>query len=123
MTERADLKAPCIFCAYNGPRYWQAFTHHVLCPWYKLAGVNDRKNALREVIRTLLVQDGLRQAAQEALEHVHELREAWRRGVIDERDGKGPKRANRNVDVEVKLRNALMFERADHSSCEVDRNG
>jgi hypothetical protein len=109
MSERADLKAPCVFCGYNGPRYWQSGTHHHLCPWYKRSGVHDRKNALREVIRALLVQDGLRVAALEALEHLEELREAWRRGVIDERDGQGGTRSNRNVEISVKLRDALLF--------------
>lgn len=39
--------------------------------------------------------------------HATELREAWRRGVIDERDGQGGTRSNRNVDVEVGTRRAL----------------
>jgi hypothetical protein len=42
---------------------------------------------------------------------LEELREAWRRGVIDERDGQGGTRSNRNVAVSVNLRAALCFER------------
>lgn len=42
-----------------------------------------------------------------AHKHTEELREAWRRGVIDERDGQGGTRSNRNVDVEVGTRRAL----------------
>lgn len=39
--------------------------------------------------------------------HTSELRDAWRRGIIDERDGGGGTRSNRNVDVEVGTRRAL----------------
>lgn len=46
-------------------------------------------------------------AAKAALEHVRELREAWRTGALHECDGGGGTRSNRNVEVEVALRNAL----------------
>jgi hypothetical protein len=46
-------------------------------------------------------------AAQRALDHVTELRDAWMRGAIREHDGKGGTRSNRNVDVEVELRRTL----------------
>lgn len=46
-------------------------------------------------------------AATAALSHLQELRDAWQRGVIDERDGRGAARSNRNVEVEVALRQAL----------------
>lgn len=49
----------------------------------------------------------LRKACDGALEHVQELREAWRSGAINESDGGGGTRSNRNVDVEVTLRDAL----------------
>jgi hypothetical protein len=42
-----------------------------------------------------------------AQRHTGELREAWQRGIIDERDGQGGTRSNRNVDVEVGVRKAL----------------
>lgn len=48
-----------------------------------------------------------------ALTHVTELRKAWRTGAIDERDGYGGLRSNRNVDVEVALRKALEGKRGD----------
>ena len=41
--------------------------------------------------------------------HTEELREAWRRGVIDERDGGGGRRSNRNMEVEVALREAVLM--------------
>lgn len=56
-------------------------------------------------------RDALRAACEFALEHVRELREAWRTGALDERDGGGGTRSNRNVDVEVALRNALEDKR------------
>lgn len=56
-----------------------------------------------------LCEDWLRlnSAATSAHTHVEELREAWRTGAIEERDGLGGTRSNRNVDVEVALRKAL----------------
>ena len=55
-------------------------------------------------------------AARYALIHVQELREAWRTGAISEHDGKGGSRSNRNVDVEVRLSNALnSWARSDAS--------
>ena len=46
-------------------------------------------------------------ACRKALEHVVELREAWRVGAITESDGQGGTRSNRNVEVEGLLRAAL----------------
>jgi hypothetical protein len=53
------------------------------------------------------VPGALVEACRAALAHTEELREAWQRGVLDERDGLGGRRSNRNVDVNVKLRQAL----------------
>ena len=46
-------------------------------------------------------------ALQAALAHVEELRDAWMRGAIDERDGLGGTRSNRNCEVETALRAAI----------------
>ena len=51
--------------------------------------------------------DELYQACEEVLEHLRELREAWSRGCINETDGKGGTRSNRNVDMETLLRKAM----------------
>lgn len=67
--------------------------------------------------RLLLKQ--LLAASEAALAHVRELREAWRTGAIDERDGGGGTRSNRNVDVEVALRDAV--EKAHAMGFEVQR--
>ncbi len=46
---RRSLEAPCIFCAYNGAGYWQAWTHDSKCPWWALGGAWDREQALPRV--------------------------------------------------------------------------
>ena len=51
--------------------------------------------------------DRLYEALRLADSHTKELRDAWQRGAINECDGKGGTRSNRNVDVEVACREAL----------------
>ena len=57
--------------------------------------------------RKLEVFEELLAALKAAHSHLQELREAWERGAISERDGKGGTRSNRNVDCEVQARAAL----------------
>lgn len=76
---------------------WKAAAHR-LAAERDAALVNARSNV------------ALVPAARIALAHLQELREAWMRGVIDERDNLGGRRSNRNVEVEVALRNALDAE-------------
>jgi hypothetical protein len=57
----------------------------------------------------------VKQAAELALEHVTELRDAWMSGAIRECDGKGGTRSNRNVDVETNLRAAIAACREQES--------
>lgn len=52
----------------------------------------------------------LRAVCQAAWEHVEELRDAWERGAIHERDTLGGTRSNRNADIEVRLRKVLEQE-------------
>lgn len=40
-----ELAAPCRWCAYNGPNYWQAASHDKDCPWHTIGG-----SAAREAI-------------------------------------------------------------------------
>jgi len=47
------LEAPCVFCGYNGPRYWQAGTHAEDCPWRVIGGIARREQKLRGVIEDL----------------------------------------------------------------------
>ena len=44
-----------------------------------------------------------------ARDHVAELAEAWERGALSERDGKGGERSNRNADLLRRLRAALVL--------------
>jgi hypothetical protein len=39
----SDLDAPCKWCGYNGPGYWQKGTHTEACPWHKVGGSEDRR--------------------------------------------------------------------------------
>ena len=38
----SDLDAPCKWCGYNGPSYWQSGSHSKECPWHKVGGSSDR---------------------------------------------------------------------------------
>lgn len=42
------LDAPCRWCGYNGPGYWQAKTHVPTCPFYFLGDGQARLNLLRD---------------------------------------------------------------------------
>lgn len=40
------LAAPCMWCDYKGPGYYQAFTHEIDCPWHAIGGLNERMEQL-----------------------------------------------------------------------------
>jgi len=40
------LDAPCVFCKYNGPGYYQPHTHKKWCPFYEIGGDRERENAI-----------------------------------------------------------------------------
>ena len=44
---------------------------------------------------------------ERTLEHCEELRQAWERGALDEHDGKGGTRSNRNYDLVIELERFL----------------
>lgn len=50
MRENASdvLMAPCRWCAYNGPGYWQEGTHAASCPWRKIGGEVARLDVMRD---------------------------------------------------------------------------
>lgn len=52
--------------------------------------------------------DNLVAACEMACAHTDELRDAWMRGALSSHDGRNGQRSNMNVDVEVKLRNAMQ---------------
>ena len=41
------LAPPCKWCGYDGPGYWQQFTHRRDCPWYGLGGSSRRYDIVR----------------------------------------------------------------------------
>jgi hypothetical protein len=45
------LYAPCKWCGYNGPGYWQAGTHSVACPWRTVGGEASRVALLPSILR------------------------------------------------------------------------
>ena len=45
-----DLNAPCMFCGYNGPLYWQAGSHEHDCPFLKVGGGLERQEILPTII-------------------------------------------------------------------------
>jgi hypothetical protein len=40
------LEAPCVWCGYNGPDYWQSGTHAYECPCFKVGGMIAREEML-----------------------------------------------------------------------------
>lgn len=77
--------------------------------WFDSLSKHDFENGatLEEIRRALQLRDELLKTAKAAWEHVNELREAWRSGVLSEQAWCGGTRSNRNVDVEVALRNVI----------------
>jgi hypothetical protein len=43
------LGAPCAWCDYSGPGYWQPGTHAPDCPWHRVGGEEERKRRFRAV--------------------------------------------------------------------------
>ena len=48
------LDAPCRFCGYNGPRYWQSGTHDYECPWHKISGADERQKKVADEVNKRL---------------------------------------------------------------------
>lgn len=48
------LASPCLFCGYDGPKYFHAYIHAEDCPWRKVPGFDNRLSKLLEVIKGLL---------------------------------------------------------------------
>lgn len=49
------FEAPCLWCGYSGIGYWQAGTHAKGCPWHQLGGHAERRFALADWIRSVMV--------------------------------------------------------------------
>jgi len=48
------LRAPCVFCGYNGEGYYQSGRHGATCPWRDVGGLVDRERQLPDVVRAAL---------------------------------------------------------------------
>ena len=47
------LRAPCVFCGYNGPNYYQEKSHHETCPFHNVGGVEERREVLLDISRVV----------------------------------------------------------------------
>jgi hypothetical protein len=50
------INAPCPFCTYNGPGYFQKGTHASACPYYSVGGKEQRISFLAPFIIDLIKQ-------------------------------------------------------------------
>lgn len=50
------IQAPCPFCGYNGPEYWQKGTHASACPYYVAGGREERIDMLIPFIINIVKQ-------------------------------------------------------------------
>lgn len=58
------LDAPCVFCEYDGSRYWNAHSHDKDCPFYRVIGKGSRRAAFKNAIRKqAILLNNLRKAA------------------------------------------------------------
>lgn len=48
--------APCIFCGYSGPEYYQRGSHAEDCPWHSIGGGYERVAAISDVARGMFVE-------------------------------------------------------------------
>jgi len=48
------LTGPCKFCGYNGPGYYQKYTHDRSCPWFRIGSYNDQEAHLTKILPTIL---------------------------------------------------------------------
>ncbi len=47
--EKHILDAPCVFCGYNGPGYWQTGTHAKDCPWHDIGSIAYREEEIQNL--------------------------------------------------------------------------
>jgi hypothetical protein len=65
--ERHMLRAPCVFCGYEGQGYWQEGTHDEACPWRDVGGEIHRQERVVGVVRAALQSAHARAATLEQL--------------------------------------------------------
>lgn len=44
------LKSPCVFCGYNGEKYWQKHSHPEYCPLSEIGGEEERAKKMAEIL-------------------------------------------------------------------------
>lgn len=89
MSEDLRLAAPCIWCGYKGPNYWQAGTHEVICPCFNISGIDERQKMLlsrSETLRTLRAErDRVLRERDEAAEETARVDEIMAKAMRDMR--------------------------------------
>lgn len=53
MVQTLFTKAPCFFCRYNGPNFFQKGTHEEFCPWHHIGSLSDRLDALPKILQAM----------------------------------------------------------------------
>lgn len=74
------------------------------CGWLLM----DHAEQVAEALESL---HAIHKALESALLHVTELEDAWRRGAIDERDGLGGTRSNRNIEVRNLIQSVMAADK------------
>ena len=54
--EEKFSEAPCCFCRYNGPGFFQAKTHKMSCPFYHVGGKDERIEFVIKALNEFRVQ-------------------------------------------------------------------
>ena len=49
------LKPPCLFCNYEGEKYWESLSHDPDCPFYIMTGRYHRQAALINAVKKLWI--------------------------------------------------------------------
>jgi len=97
--ERDLLAAPCRWCGYNGPDYWQPGTHPESCPWHRVGG----RVARRDLLGVVAVPEKWNKTGRAELEKKEEEIARLRQQVEDlsaaERWIKSLKRQNKRLSV------------------------
>jgi len=76
--------APCIFCGYSGPEYYQRGSHAEDCPWHSIGGGYERVAAISDVARGMFVELRRLRAELARLKPLAEAAVAWMASNSDE---------------------------------------
>lgn len=62
ITPKTMLNAPCIFCDYDGPRYWNRKSHEKNCPWRSVSGKRNREKEFKNAVKRQSIRLGMYQS-------------------------------------------------------------